>query len=108
MAKNFSGKTLALLLVEQIGKQFVVQDQEGVSCLIYERKSFLRIFTRLAFVAKVCTESYDHVTAIVGNPASESLVNRLAMLLVAEFKTINRKSGEPGSIVVDFFKEPLR
>ena len=108
MSKNFSDKTLALLLDEQIGKQFVVQDQEGASCLIYERKFFLWVFPYLALVAKVCTESFVHVTRIVGNPGHESLVNRLAALLVAEFKTINYGSGEPGSIVVDFFQHPVR
>ncbi len=105
MLKDFSPETLAMLIDEQIEGQFVVTDQPGASFLVYEHKPALWIFSRLALVAKVCTESFVHVTKIVGNPGYESLVNRLATLLVAEFKTINYGSDEPGSIAVDFFQQ---
>ena len=102
MLKDFRATTLALLIKEQIG-DFEV-DTSGLNGLnelfpvIYESVPVLRYFRRRVNVAKVHTES-GYVTMIDGNPAYESLIGRLATLLVAEFKTINRVSGEPGSIV---------
>lgn len=109
MLKDFSSKTLAQLINERIGEQYVVVDPEETGFpQIHEHKRHWWIFERWVFVAKIYTESGVHVTMVVGNPTYGSLVNRLATLLMAEFKTINRNTGEPGSIVVDFLQDPIR
>lgn len=106
MSKDFSSATLALLIKEQIG-DFEVEDSNdsnlnGLFPLVYEWKPFLRYFWRRSVVAKIHTESGAYVSMVDGNPAYELLVGRLAALLVAEFKTVNRSTGKPGSVVIRF------
>ena len=106
MLKDFSTKALDSLILEHMGDCFeVISRVDGV--LIYKREPFLWLFIRRVLMAKVCTD-YVYVTRIVGNPEYERRVNHLKELLVDEFKTINRTTGVPGSIVVDFFRDSLR